>query len=137
MKTEKEYTFRNTVSDNINHNLIAAIEAVRLDEVRKFLDGGADPNYDIGPSLGPDDCLYKPRTPLNTLVFCISNALLSMKQLEDYCDISRLLIERGAQTGELLEHTLERYGPLEEFDIEYPRPTAIKKVLLIISGMAP
>jgi hypothetical protein len=55
-----------------------------------------------------------------------------MKQLEDYCLITRLLIEQGAETGKAIEYATERYGPIEEISAECPRQADIKKVLLII-----
>jgi hypothetical protein len=74
---EIEYEYQYEPNGNINHDLIAAIEAVRLDEVKRLLSEGTDVNmlHDAGSNLNSDNN-HIPRTPLNTIVFCGSNALL-------------------------------------------------------------
>jgi hypothetical protein len=53
--------------------------------------------------------------PLESLVFCASDALLSERERLDMCAMAQVLVELGAATGRARTLFVTRYGPLNRW----------------------
>lgn len=123
-----EYSY--VVGDNIHVNLINAICAVKLDEVQKWLDDGADPNHEEGTmSIDPP---YRPRTAMNILVTTVISGTHSYNQVRIYKKMAKLLIKYGGDRKEAMLFAEERYGHYTDMKIDYTRQYLIYRVLEVI-----
>lgn len=125
---DTEYLYE--VGDNININLINAVGAVKLYDVKRWLDAGADPNYELGVmSVDPP---YRPRTAMNVLVSIVVSGTHSYNQVKICKKIAKLLIDYGADRKEAISFAEERYGYYMDMKVGYTRQYLMYKVLEVI-----
>lgn len=88
--------------------------------VGRCLEGGADP--DGGTVVGKESTqsALQPDSPLKAVIFCISDALLDERGLEDFRQITELLLANGADPGPARAMARQRYG---DIDAENPADT--------------
>lgn len=126
--SQSEPVYEYEFGDDINVNLIAAVSAVLLEEVERWLKSGAEPNWEHSAMPLQYDP-YIPRTALTILVFRISDCMLSDNQMHKYAAIARMLIQHGAVTTKARELSEARYGP---YVFEETDENLMKTVLRII-----
>lgn len=98
------------MSESLHNQLIEAVTYHRVDEVKRLLEAGADPNYDSYIGKSARERKHQPYTPLRLVMFCISDSLLEDDGLRDFAAVARLLIERGADPEPAMQLAEERYG---------------------------
>jgi hypothetical protein len=81
-----------------------------VDEVKRCLEQGADPNFDSYEGQSPKQRKGQPYTPLRMVVFCISDCDLNDDGLCDFAAIAKLLIQHGAKTKPAMDLPELRYG---------------------------
>lgn len=85
-----------------------AISERNVERVKELLETGADANYyDDGVFNNPD---IQPSTPLKSVIFYISDALLNDEDLQNHYDIAEMLLKAGANTEAAMELAEIRYG---------------------------
>lgn len=103
---------------DINQQLMEAVQYRKVERIRELLDIGADPNYfDDNFDF---DLSGQPTTPLRTVVFCISDALISTNEIQQFYVIAGLLLEHGADPKPAIELAEKRYGPFHLMDKRNP-----------------
>ncbi len=96
---------------DINHQLMDSVGRHDLQTVRKCLEKGANPNFTQDSGNGKELAgVIQPRTPLQLVMFSISDCMLSDRDLEEFAQIASLLIEKGADPRPAMEIAESRYG---------------------------
>lgn len=95
---------------SLNDQLLDAVTYHRAAEVKRLLEQGADPNYTAYAKEWQENRDAQPWSPLRMVVFCISDNLLEEKDLEEFREVARLLIQYGASTGPAMQLAEKRYG---------------------------
>lgn len=96
--------------ENINEDLMKAIEAHNYPAVIHCLDAGADPNYTRIFEETESNATHQPTTPLRLVMFCISDNLLSDQGLLEFAKITKLLLQKGADPKPAMQIAEARYG---------------------------
>lgn len=78
--------------------------------VQHCLASGEDPNQVFPVIPDADSHLHQPTTPLRLVMFCISNSLLDDADIKQFAEITKLLIEYGADPKPAMEIAEARYG---------------------------
>ncbi|MEW6469987.1 MAG: hypothetical protein AB1458_13750 [Bacteroidota bacterium] len=91
---------------DINEALMDAVADCKMEEVKRCLEQGADPNYfrPVG------DNHMQPTTPLRLLMFRLSDSLLEDHHFPKLAEIAKLLLKYGADPKPALEIAEHRYG---------------------------
>jgi hypothetical protein len=108
------------MSSALNDQLIEAVTYHRVDEVKRLLVQGANPNYEAPEDPLYPDRIFQPYTPLRMVMFRISDNDLPDDGLRDFAEIARQLIQYGAETKTAMELAELRYGrfdPSGEHDL--------------------
>jgi hypothetical protein len=96
---------------DINASLRDAINRHDLGKVRECLDRGADPNYKLDPVHGESlERSIQPTTPLQLVIFRISDCMLDDHDLVQFAEIATVLIQYGADPGPAMQIAEARYG---------------------------
>ena len=95
-----------------------AISHRDVDLVDDYLKAGADPNYNNeelyrGGNVGIE---HQPTTPLKMVVFCISDCMLKEPDLEEFLQITNLLLAAGADPKPAILLSELRYGKCDRDD---------------------
>ncbi len=101
--------------------LMNAVAACDLGEVRAALAAGADANAVIPVFDDSPDPPKQPDTPLELVVFRVSDAMLDDDDLRRLAEIARLLVEHGADPAPAMAMAEHRYGPYDP-DLEGRSP---------------
>ena len=111
---------------DLDLQLMDAVTYRRVEEVKQLLDQGANPNFYYDKF--DYDLEAQPTTPLRAVVFSISDALLTDKDLEQFIPIVKMLLEYGADPEPAKNLSNKRYGLFKLSD----RTDAFYKVLELI-----
>jgi|GEM_PF-4109114 len=99
--------------EDLNRALRDAIGDRDIREVRRLLESGADPNFEL-PKEDYNDCQagyeWQPYSPLRLLIFCISDGLIGEKELAKDALVAALLLKYGADPKSAMELAERRYG---------------------------
>lgn len=117
---------------SLNEALLDAVIRHDAPRTKHLLEVGADPNVRDSRS-GPnalDDGTVQPVTPLDYVVFCVSDAMLTEQDLFEFADVARILKAAGADPTTANRLAEIRYGPASSFEGE----SAFFEVLRIIRG---
>lgn len=98
------------MSQSLNDQLVDAVTYHRVDDVKRLLEKGANPNYETFIGMAESERKNQPYTPLRLVMFCISDCDLSDDGLIDFAEIARMLIQHGAETKPAMELAESRYG---------------------------
>jgi hypothetical protein len=114
----------------LNNLLRNAICERNYTEVKKLLESGADPNFQLseGEYIDCDDYKYQPYSPLRLLVFIISDCLIGNKELEVDAKVASLLLDFGADAQSAMELAENRYGKFNPEEEE----TLFSKVVRVV-----
>ncbi len=114
----------------LNKLLRNAICERNYSEVKKLLESGADPNYQLSEEeyIDYDDYKYQPFSPLRLLVFIISDCLIGDNELEVDAKVASLLLKFGADAQSAMDLAESRYGKFNPQTMETP----FSKVLRVI-----
>ncbi len=93
-----------------NEELMEAIASHDLQAVKYCLEQGADPNYTRFKDEEEPNGYLQPTTPLRLVMFCISDSLLKDNDLKQFAEISKLLLQYGANPKPAMEIAEWRYG---------------------------
>lgn len=99
--------------ETLNIALMDAIAMHNVAEVKKFIDMGADVNYDAPLDESMDQLVYQPTTPLKLVMFCISDAMLDDDGLKEFMEIAKLLVNYGADPKPAMALAEQRYGKFD------------------------
>jgi GNAT superfamily N-acetyltransferase len=112
--------------------LATAVGNHNVEEVRTLLQKGADPNYDRGHHN--QEQIYVPTTPLEILVFRISDCMLTDKDLHEFEEIAKLLVEAGAETADALVVAKTRYDYTGDPEYEHNMSPFFRILHIILRG---
>ena len=87
-----------------------AISSYDVDEVKRCLAQGANPNYVDEWEGYQDQPEWQPNTPLRLVVFRISDSLLEEEHLVLFKEIAAILLAAGSDTEPALKLSELRYG---------------------------
>ena len=96
----------------LNELLRDAIVERNIDEVKRLLEIGADPNFHLPIDSYKDssEYRYQPYSPLRLVVFIISDSQIGEKELIKDAVIAQLLIDNGADAISAMQLAEDRYG---------------------------
>ena len=95
---------------NINEDLMQAVSEHNAKAVKDCLETGADPNYCVHFADEGPNTFNQPKTPLQLVMFCISDSLLEERDLKEFADIATLLLHFGADPKPAMQIAESRYG---------------------------
>jgi ankyrin repeat protein len=95
---------------NKNEALMDAVAYRRVEQVKYFLESGADPNYTVHTDEEELNGYIQPTTPLRLVMFCISDSLLEEEDLKQFAEIAKLLLQYGADPKPAMKIAESRYG---------------------------
>lgn len=98
------------MTPSLNEQLVEAVTYHKVDEVKRLLGYGANPNYETFVGMTESERKNQPYTPLRLVMFCISDCDLQDEGLRDFAEIARVLIQHGAETKPAMELAQSRYG---------------------------
>src|SRR5688572_11712818 len=98
------------MTENLNEQLMRAVEDFDLARVAECLKQGADPSYMQYPDSEEPSGLIQPTTPLRMVMFRISDNFLNDDDLIIYGKIAKLLLQHGADPAPAMFIAEERYG---------------------------
>jgi hypothetical protein len=121
--------YSNNQKYSIDKQLYDAVAEYNVEEVRRLLNEGANPNYTRQNNVydlisnkyvytylfdGTEEPEYdlenmQPTTPLKLVVFRISDCMLECKDIQDFAIIAKLLIDAGADKKLAGEYAKNRY----------------------------
>jgi hypothetical protein len=93
-----------------NEALMNAVASYKVKAVRTLLKDGANPNYVCAVDGSGIDDYRQPRTPLQMVIFRISDCMLENKHLNNFCIIAKLLLQYGADPKPAMRLAEYRYG---------------------------
>ncbi|HAI76570.1 MAG TPA: hypothetical protein DCM08_10015 [Microscillaceae bacterium] len=110
-------------ADWLSSELIEAVINCQAVRVRALLEEGANPNIQLAsadPTLATN--ILQPRTPLQMVVFRISDALLKPEEALALETITKLLLASGADPEPARQLALQRYGAYQAEAIDPKNP---------------
>ena len=104
----------NGMPDTLNDQLLHAVTYHKVPEVMHCLREGADPNYDSYAGKPEAERENQPWSPLRMVMFCISDSLLDENGLQEFAEVTRILLQWGADPQPAMEIAESRYGKYNE-----------------------
>ena len=115
---------------SLNDQLMRAVSDYDVDDVKRCLAQGADPNYLDQWEGYQEQPEWQPNTPLRMVVFRISDSMLEDEHLELFLKITHLLLEAGSNPVPALQLSELRYGA---FGPHWDSNTPFTKIIAAIT----